>query len=64
MRYGPVMFLTLTALPATARNERTTTAPEPRPLRAPVFVQDAVMPWQGETLLLALLRQQVQDQDE
>ena len=33
------------------------TAPEPpRKRPAPVFIGDAVQPWQGETMLLALLR--------
>ncbi|MEX0317973.1 MAG: hypothetical protein AB3N21_08465 [Ruegeria sp.] len=36
----------------------TTTGPEPKPLRAPVFIHDAVIPWRGETLLLALWREQ------
>jgi len=35
-----------------------TTAPERKPTRAPVFIGDAVIPCQGETLLLKLLRDQ------
>ena len=41
-----------------------TTGPEPKPLRAPVFIHDAVIPWRDETLLLKLLRDQAADQDE
>lgn len=33
-------------------------APERKPARMPVFIQDAVLPWQGETLLLSILRAQ------
>lgn len=42
------------------------TGPEQKPRRSPVFIQDAVTPWGGETLLLALLRAQQEgtDQDE
>ncbi|MEW2919047.1 hypothetical protein AB1A64_18425 [Ruegeria sp. ANG10] len=40
------------------------TAPERKPLRAPVFIHDAVTPWRDETLLLKLLRDQAADQDE
>ncbi|AVL53752.1 hypothetical protein CEP88_14835 [Roseobacter denitrificans] len=39
---------------------RTTAAPEPpRKRSGPVFIGDAVQPWGGETLLLALLRKEV-----
>lgn len=37
--------------------DKTETAP-PKPRPAPVFIHDAVMPWQGETVLLKLLRDQ------
>jgi hypothetical protein len=43
-----------------------TTGPEPAKPRGPVFIQDAVIPWQGETLLLSLLRAEAladQEQD-
>ncbi|WP_170785172.1 hypothetical protein [Ruegeria lacuscaerulensis] len=40
------------------------TGPERKPLRAPVFIHDAVIPWRDETLLLKLLRDQAKDQDE
>lgn len=41
----------------------TTTGP-PKPMRAPVFIHDAVIPWRDETLLLKLLRDQAKYQDE
>lgn len=41
-----------------------TPAPERKPMRAPVFIHDAVIPWRDETLLLKLLRDQAVDQDE
>lgn len=38
---------------------RTTAAPDPpRKRPGPVFIGDAVQPWGGETLLLALLREE------
>lgn len=38
---------------------RTTAAPEPpRKSAGPVFIAAAVQPWGGETLLLALLREE------
>ena len=40
------------------------TGPQPDPMRAPVFINDAVIPWRDETLLLKLLRDQSADQDE
>ena len=48
---------------APAQSAEATTSPEPKPRRAPVFIQDAVTPWGQETLLLALWRAQ-QDQDQ
>ncbi|SHE35363.1 hypothetical protein SAMN05444279_101266 [Ruegeria intermedia] len=48
---------------APAQRAEATTGPEPKPRRAPVFIQDAVTPWGRETLLLALWRAQ-QDQDQ
>ena len=42
----------------------THTGPAPKPLRAPVFIHDAITPWGSETLLLKLLREQAADQDE
>ncbi|SDX30014.1 hypothetical protein SAMN05444358_104205 [Ruegeria halocynthiae] len=41
-----------------------TTGPPPKPMHAPVFIHDAVIPWRDETLLLKLLRDQATDQDE
>lgn len=35
-----------------------TTGPERRRMRSPVFIGDALTPWGGETLLLAMLRAQ------
>ncbi|MES0825750.1 hypothetical protein [Ruegeria sp. SCP11] len=40
------------------------TGPERKPMRAPIFIHDAVTPWGQETLLLKLLREQAADQDE
>ena len=40
------------------------TGPEPKPRRAPVFIQDAVTPWGQDTMLLALWRQRITDHDE
>ncbi|KUJ78862.1 hypothetical protein [Ruegeria profundi] len=40
------------------------TGPERKPMRAPVFIQDAMTPLGDETLLLKLLRDQSADQDE
>jgi len=40
----------------TAPDKAKTAPTKPRP--APVFIHDAVMPWQGETMLLKLLRDQ------
>ncbi|WP_245596897.1 hypothetical protein [Leisingera aquimarina] len=38
--------------------------PKPKPLRAPLFIQDAVTPWADSTMLLALWRQQeAEDRD-
>ncbi|WP_142638682.1 hypothetical protein [Ruegeria faecimaris] len=42
----------------------TATDPQRTPLRAPVFIHDAVTPWGPETLLLKLLRDQAADQEE
>lgn len=42
---------------------RDTTGPEPRPYRPPVLIHDAVLPWRGETLLLALLRDSDRDRE-
>ena len=38
--------------------------PERKPMRAPVFIHDAVTPWADETMLLKLLREQAADQEE
>ena len=41
----------------TARAEASArSGPAPRKPRQPVFIHDAIMPWRGETLLLAILR--------
>ncbi|WP_323778654.1 hypothetical protein [Leisingera sp.] len=34
------------------------TKPKPEPQRAPLFIQDAVTPWAGSTMLLTLWRLQ------
>lgn len=34
------------------------TGPEPKRRGGPVFIHDAIVPWQGETLLLSMLREQ------
>ncbi len=50
-------------LPSLAETE-TRARPKPKPLRAPLFIQDAVTPWAGSTMLLALWRQQeAEDRD-
>ncbi|UWR02666.1 hypothetical protein K3740_16720 [Ruegeria conchae] len=49
---------------AFSQDADTTTGPTTKPLRAPVFINDAVIPWRDETLLLKLLRDQATDQDE
>ncbi|MCA0907971.1 hypothetical protein LCM27_16350 [Ruegeria marisrubri] len=38
--------------------------PERKPMRAPVFIHDAVTPCADETMLLKLLREQAADQEE
>ena len=47
-----------------SKDAEASAGPERKPLRAPVFIQDAVTPWRDETLLLKLLRDQATDQDE
>ncbi len=49
---------------AFSKDADTTTGPPPKPMRASVFIHDAVIPWRDETLLLKLLRDQATDQDE
>ena len=50
-------------LPSLAETE-TRARPKPKPLRAPLFIQDAVTPWAGSTMLLALWQQQeAEDRD-
>ncbi|NVO56152.1 hypothetical protein HW561_10165 [Rhodobacteraceae bacterium B1Z28] len=49
---------------ALAQDADTTTGPPPKPMRAPVFIHDAVTPWGQETMLLKLWREQAVDQDE
>ncbi|MFC3612463.1 hypothetical protein ACFORG_01710 [Lutimaribacter marinistellae] len=45
--------------------ERTATRTGPPPRKsAPVFIHDAIMPWQGTTLLYAQMRREAEDQDE
>lgn len=41
-----------------------TTGPPAKPVRAPIFIHDAVTPWGSETMLLRLWREQATDQDE
>ncbi len=47
-----------------SQDSDTATGTPPKPMRAPVFIHDAVIPWRDETLLLKLLRDQATDQDE
>ncbi|WP_170571503.1 hypothetical protein [Ruegeria atlantica] len=47
-----------------SRDSDAATGPGRKPLRAPVFIHDAVTPWRQETLLLKLMRDQAVDQDE
>ncbi|MCX8953265.1 hypothetical protein OU790_07440 [Ruegeria sp. NA] len=47
-----------------SRDAEVMAKPDPKPLRAPVFIHDAVTPWGAETMLLKLLREQAADQDE
>jgi hypothetical protein len=47
-----------------AQDTDTETGPPPTPMRAPVFIHDAIIPWRDETLLLKLLRDQAKDQEE
>lgn len=49
--------------PAPRRRDTATTAPERPKRRPPVFIHDAITPWNGETMLLALLRQQAETDD-
>ncbi|WP_050605107.1 hypothetical protein [Ruegeria sp. 6PALISEP08] len=49
---------------AFSQDTDSTTGPQPKPMRAPVFIHDAVTPWGSETLLLKFLREQVADQEE
>ena len=49
---------------AFTQNTDTATGPPPKPVRAPVFIHDAVTPWGGETMLLKLWREQSADQEE
>ncbi len=52
-------------LPEIRNPHRTATGRRPEPRRAPVFIQDAITPWRGETLLLALMRAQApEDRDQ
>jgi hypothetical protein len=47
----------------TARETDATTGGDHRPRPGPLFIQDAVTPWRGETLLLALLRADIERAD-
>lgn len=47
-----------------SKDTESTTGPERKPMRAPVFIHDAVTPWGDETLLLKLMRDQAVNQDE
>lgn len=49
---------------AFSKDTDTATGPAPKPMRAPVFIHDAVIPWRDETLLLKLLRDQAKDHEE
>jgi len=56
--------LTATDIPAVPRRQRPAAEPlpwpDPIPDRGPVFISDCVIPWRGETLLLAILRRMVE----
>ncbi len=49
---------------AFSKDTDTATGPPSKPMRAPVFIHDAVIPWRDETLLLKLMRDQAKDQEE
>ncbi len=53
----------LTFVPLTGAHSPVATAPPPR-RKPPVFINDAVTPVGGETLLLMLLRAQTTDADD
>ncbi|MEX0280785.1 MAG: hypothetical protein AB3N13_06290 [Arenibacterium sp.] len=44
--------------------DKVATGPERPKRHGPVFIHDAVIPWQGETLLLSLLRAEALDKIE
>ncbi|KIC11526.1 hypothetical protein RA19_05660 [Leisingera sp. ANG-M1] len=47
-----------------AQDAETRTRPKPKPVRAPLFIQDAVTPWADGTMLLALWRlQEAEERD-
>ena len=48
-------------LPIMREDAPAATGPKPARRSGPVFIHDAVTPWLGETVLLALLRQQAED---
>ncbi|MGI9370758.1 MAG: hypothetical protein ACR2O2_18165 [Ruegeria sp.] len=47
-----------------APDTESVTGPPSKPRRSPVFIHDAITPWGRDTMLLALWREQVRDQDE
>ena len=49
-------------LPAT--RPVSTPASAKKRVRQPVFIHDAIVPWQGETLLLAMLSNDMEELDE
>ncbi|MEX0338029.1 MAG: hypothetical protein AB3N11_03215 [Arenibacterium sp.] len=44
--------------------DQAATGPDLPKRHGPVFIHDAVIPWQGETLLLSLLRAQALEEDD
>lgn len=46
------------------QDAETATGPDPKPMCAPVFIHDAIIPWGTETMLLKLWREQAADQEE
>ena len=47
-----------------SKDAETRTRPKPKPARAPLFIQDAVTPWEDGTMLLTLWRmQEAEDQN-
>ena len=48
---------TLSSFWSSPKVQEATRPPKPRRAASPLFIGDAVQPWAGETMLLALLRE-------